>query len=68
MEKIYEVEFMNYTNAMGDTVSDGEKEIGKAKYIHVGRQPFLIKESDFQNYMKYGGGFRIVKFVGNMEI
>ena len=67
MEKVYEVEFMRYTNCMKDTVSDGEKELGKGKYLHVGREPFLIKESDFPKYMKYGGGFRIVRFVGNIE-
>lgn len=66
MEKIYEVEFLRYTNWMKDTVSDEEKEIGKAKYIHVGREPFLIKESDFPKYQKFGGGFRIVRFVGNI--
>lgn len=67
MEKVYEVEFMRYTNCMEDTVSNGETEIGKAKYIDVGKEPFLIKESDFPKYQKYGGGFRIVKFVGNIE-
>lgn len=68
MEKVYEVEFMQYTNCMKDTVSDGNKEIGKTKYINVGKEPFLIKESDFNKYMKYGGGFRILRFVGNIEI
>ena len=66
MEKVYEVEFMRYTNCMNDTVSDGA-EIGKTKYINVGKEPFLIKESDFPKYQKYGGGFRIVRFVGNIE-
>lgn len=68
VEKVYEVEFMQYTNCMNDTVSDGEKEIGKVTYIHVGREPFLIKESDFPKYQKFGGGFRIVRFVGNIEV
>ena len=67
MEKVYEVEFMQYTNAMRDTVSDGG-EIGKTKYINVGKEPFLIRESEFDKYMKFGKGFRIVKFVGNIEI
>lgn len=66
MEKVYEVEFMRYTNCMKDTVSDGA-EIGKTKYIEVGKESFLIKESDFPKYQKYGGGFRIVRFVGNIE-
>ena len=67
MEKVYEVEFMQYTNCMNDTVSDEEKELGKGKYLRVGREPFLVKESDLPKYQKYGCGFRIVKFVGNME-
>lgn len=67
MEKVYEVEFMEYTNYFKDTVSDGG-EIGKTKYIHTGREPFLIKESEFDKYMKFGKGFRIVRFVGNIEV
>lgn len=67
MEKIYEVEFMKYTNCIRDTVSDGE-EAGKTKYIHVGDEPFLIKESEFDKYMKFGKDFRIIRFVGNMEV
>ena len=67
MEKIYEIEFMEYTNCTRDTVSNGA-EIGKTKYIDVGKEPFLIKESEFDKYMKFGKGFRIVKFVGNMEV
>ena len=66
MEKVYEVEFMNYTNWMRDTVSNDAKEIKDAEYINVGKEPFLIRESEFEKYMKFGGGFRIVKFVGNI--
>ena len=68
VEKVYEVEFMQYTNYMRDTVCDEEKELGKGQYLHVGKEPFLIKESDFPKYQKYGGGFRIVRFVGNIEV
>ena len=66
MEKVYEIEFMNYTNVMRDTVCDGETELGKGQYLTVGREPFLIKESEFDKYMKYGNGFRVVRFVGNI--
>lgn len=68
VEKVYEVEFMQYTNCMRDTVCDEEKELGKGQCLHVGKEPFLIKESDFPKYQKYGGGFRIVRFVGNIEV
>lgn len=67
MDKVYEVEFMNYTNCMKDTVSNMADEIKDTKYIHVGKEPFLIKESEFNKYMEYGGGFRIVRFVGNIN-
>lgn len=66
MEKIYEVEFIEYTNCFKEAVSDGA-DLGNVKYIHVNKEPFLIKESEFDKYMKFGKGFRIVKFVGNME-
>ncbi len=68
MEKVYEVEFITYTNCMRDTVSNMADEIKDTKYIHVGKEQFLIKESEFDKYMKFGDGFRIVKFVGNIEI
>lgn len=67
MEKIYEVEFMQYTNCMRDTVSNMADKIKDTKYINVGKEPFLIKESEFDKYKGYGNGFRIVKFVGNIE-
>lgn len=62
MEKIYEVEFMQYTNCMKDTVWNEKSN----KYLNVGKEPFLIKESEFDKYKEYGNGFRIVKFVGNI--
>lgn len=68
VEKVYEVEFMQYTNCMKDTVCDNTQELGKGQYLDVDKEPFLIKESDFPKYQKYGGGFRIVKFVGNIEV
>ena len=68
MEKVYEVEFMEYTNCMKDTVSNQAREIGDMKYINIGKEPFLIRESEFEKYMAYGKGFRIIKFVGNIVI
>ena len=66
MEKVYEVEFMNYTNCTRDTVSNGEDDTSKWEYIHVGKEPFLVRESELDKYSKYGGGFRTIKFVGYM--
>lgn len=66
MEKVYEVEFMEYTNCMRDTVCNRYKEIGDIKYITVGKEPFLVKESELDKYSAYGGGYRSIKFVGNI--
>jgi hypothetical protein len=67
MEKVYEVEFMNYTNSMRDTVSNNAENIKDINYIHVGKESFLIRESEFEKYMQYGNGFRVIRFVGNIR-
>ena len=66
VEKVYEVEFMQYTNYRNDTISDNNEDIGKIKYLNVGIYPQIIKESDLQKYVKYGNGFRSIKFIGNI--
>lgn len=68
LEKVYAVEFMEYTNCMRDTVSDGNKDLGQARYINIGKEPFLIRESELDKYRIYGGGFRSIEFVGNIVI
>lgn len=70
MEKVYEVKFMQYTNCMNDTVSDRteDSDIREIKYLHIGKEPFLIKESELSKYAKFGGGFRNIKFVGNIKL
>lgn len=65
MEKIYEVEFMNYTAEKKYTVK-GFDENGNQKNILVGEEPFLIRESEFEKYKKWGDGFRVIRFVGNL--
>ena len=69
-EKVYAAEFRSYTNCLNDTVSDYEesKDIAKTKYLTVGMEPFLIKESDIPKYQCFGGGYRSLNFVGNMEV
>lgn len=68
MEKVYLVEFIEYTNCMRDTVSDGNENIGETKYITVGKEPFLVRESELDKYSKYGKGYRSMLFVGNIII
>lgn len=67
MEKVYKVEFMEYTNCMRDTVSNQEMEIGNRKYLTVGKEPFLVKESELDKYRAWGNGFRHIEFVGNID-
>ena len=66
MEKIYKVDFMKYTNVFKDTVSNQAKEIKDEKYLRIGNEPFLVRESEFDNYRARGGGFRYIEFVGNI--
>lgn len=68
MEKVYLAKFMNYTNCMNDTVSNGDKDISKREYIEVGCEPFLIRESELSKYSKYGGGYRELIVAGNMLV
>lgn len=66
MEKVYKVKFMQYTNCFMDTVSDCNEDIDKRKYLKVGADPVIIRESDLPKYMKYGNGFRSIEFIGNL--
>lgn len=68
MEKVYEVEFMEYTNCMKDTICNNNKEIGDMRYINVGKEPFLVRESELEKYMAWGKGFRVIRFVGNIIV
>lgn len=70
-EKVYQVEFMNYTNHMKDTVckninlSEGKYNL---KHVHVGTEPFLVTESQLNFYSQYGGGFRSLNFIGVISV
>ena len=66
MEKVYKVKFMQYTNCFMDTISDANEDIGERKYLKVGADPVIIRESDLPKYMKYGNGFRSIEFIGNI--
>lgn len=66
MEKVYQVEFLQYTNCSKDTVCNNTESIKDSEYIHVGKEPFLVRESELVKYREYGNGFRIIKFVGNI--
>ena len=65
-EKIYAVEFNSYTNALNNVVSNGDEDIGRRKYIHIPDGGLLVKESELDEYRKYGNGFASTKFVGTI--
>lgn len=74
LEKIYAVEFMEYTDVLNTTVSNATKDgqvfsdPDSVEYITIGHEPFLVPERYLDIYSKYGKGFRSIHFVGNMEI
>ena len=71
LEKLYFVTFMYYTNCMNDTVSDYESnghDLENTKYLNVGHEPFLIRECDILKYQKFGGGYRDIRFAGNLAV
>ena len=70
MVKVYEVEFMSYTNCLHNTVStySTKSENEEIEYLDVSSYPFLVKEDDLSHYSKFGGGYKSITFVGNMYI
>ena len=71
-EKVYHVEFMEYTNAVKDTVAKytdvPNSTIPHVEYLDVGVEPFLIKESDIEKYKEFGKGYKSLIFVGYIEV
>lgn len=62
--RVYAVKFMEYTNCTEDTVSN--KKGIDSEYLKVGKEPYLIIESDIEKIKHYGGGIRSLQFVGNI--
>lgn len=68
-EKIYEITFNRYTNALRNTVSDSNPDIAKIKYIKLpDNVPFLVRESALPYYSRYGDGISVAKCVGELDI
>ena len=67
LEKVYLVEFIEYTNFSLDTVSDNSADWTKSEYLNCGTQ-FLVRESDLYKYQKFGKGYRSIKYVGDIEV
>ena len=71
LEKVYKVTFMQYTNAMKDTVSDWDGKghsLADCEYLDVGKESFLLRESQLEYYRKFGKGYRNIEFVGQIPI
>ena len=65
--KIYSITFNQYTNCLNNTVSDGNKEIGKTEYVHCDSDgSLLIREDEFDFYQKYGQGIKSMNYIGIM--
>lgn len=67
-EKIYAIEFMQYTDFGKTCVSNGAYELKDLKYLDTKQEPFLVRESDLEKYKIYGQGYRNLTFVGYMEV
>ena len=68
-EKVYHAEFMEYTNCTKNTVAKyGPNKFKDAEYLDVGCEPFLVKESDIDKYKEFGGGYKVLMFVGFIEV
>lgn len=67
-QKVYRVEFMEYTNNMRDTVSANGLYIPKdgLAYLKLGDEPFLATEDQLPYLKHFGEGFRSLRFVGYM--
>lgn len=59
---VYEIEFMEYTNAMRNTVHSKKHK----KYIDVNREGFIARESDLDYLKEFGKGFRKLRFLGEL--
>ena len=66
-EKIYAVEFMEYTNWEKVCVSSNPGQID-AEYLDFGKETCLVRESDLPIFQKYGHGFRSITCVGVLYV
>lgn len=65
LEKVYSIDFMEFTDLLCSSVSTHSSKDGlHEEYLDVRKSPVLILESDLAKFQKYGEGFRNVKFVG----
>ena len=61
-EKIYSVEFNEYTNITRDTVATEDNKC----YLHIPLGGLLVRESALVEYSNYGKGYKSIILVGSM--
>ena len=64
LEKVYLVTFIQYTNYNKDTVYSEESN----KYLYVGREGFLVLESELEEFRQFGNGYRDISLVGQILV
>lgn len=64
--KLYSVEFIEYTNAVYDTVANEDGQYLDVKVENGGG--FIIREDEIDFYKQFGKGFRSLNYVGRMYI
>lgn len=62
--KLYSVEFIEYTNATYDTVTNKDGQYLDVKVENGGG--FIIREDEIDFYKQFGKGFRSLNYVGHM--
>lgn len=62
--KLYSVEFIEYTNATYDTVTNKDGQYLDVKVENGG--DFIIREDEIDFYKPFGKGFRSLNYVGRM--
>lgn len=68
MSRIYEIEFMQYTNSMKDTVEiyDKDRKYYSLPKKHEGK--ILIEEKDIYKWQSYGYGIKTMRYIGELHI
>ena len=61
--KLYNVEFIEYTNCLCDTVST-EGDVGEREFLDAPKDSFIVKEDDLGKLQKFGKGIKKAEFVG----
>lgn len=65
--RVYEIEFMDYTNAMRNTVIKNTTERIYKSIPSNNDGKLLIKEDDISYWQQFGNGIKNMKYVGELH-